>query len=72
MDEEENIYRVAQDVIASRGGGAYAYLCEQAEMAKLTGDRESAIAWWDIALAVVEITGARGTSPPSAAPARGE
>lgn len=70
MDQGENIYRVAQDVIASRGGGAYAYLCERAELAKLTGDRESAITWWDIALAVIEITGAR--SPASAAPSGGE
>jgi hypothetical protein len=55
MDQGEDIGRMAEDVIAWRGAGAYAYLCEQAEMARLIGDRDSAITWWDIALAVVEI-----------------
>jgi len=59
MDQGPNIYRVAEDTAARLGGGAYAYLCEQAEMAKLAGDRESAITWWDIALAVIEITSMR-------------
>ena len=54
-DQGPNIYRVANDMVRQWGTGAYAYLCEQAEIAKLTGDRESAITWWDIALAVVDL-----------------
>jgi hypothetical protein len=55
MDQAANIWRVAEDVIRCRGSGAYAYLCERAEVAKFIGDVESAISWWDIALAVAEI-----------------
>jgi len=60
MDQGPNIQRVAEDMVRGFGGPrAFSYLCEQAEMAKLSGDRESSITWWDIALAVVEITNAR-------------
>jgi hypothetical protein len=59
MDEGPNIYRVAEDMVRRFGTGAYSYLCEQAEIAKLSGDRESAITWWDIALAVIEIQNLR-------------
>ena len=59
MDEGPNIYRVAEDMVGRWGDYAYAYLREQGEYARLAGDRESAITWWDIALAVVEITSAR-------------
>lgn len=45
------------------GRGAYEYLCEQAEIAKLTNDRESAITWWDIALATIEILNERSPMP---------
>lgn len=38
------------------------YLRERAEMAKFSGDRDSAITWWDIALAAIEILSARGAS----------
>lgn len=60
MDQGPNIHRVAEDMVRSLGSRAFSYLCEQAELAKLSGDRESAITWWDIALAVVEIRNARG------------
>jgi hypothetical protein len=55
MDQAANIWSVAEDIVRSRGSGAYAWLCEQAETAKLIGDDESAISWWDIALAAVEV-----------------
>ena len=60
MDQGPNIYRVADQIARQLGAGAYSYLCDRAEMAKLSGDRESAITWWDIALAVVEIRNSRG------------
>ena len=59
MDQGPNIYRVAEQMVRTLGPRAYAHLCEQAEMAKLSGDRESAITWWDIALAAIEIGNAR-------------
>lgn len=59
MDQAPNIYRAAEDTVARLGLGAYAYLCEQAKLAKLSGDRESAITWWDIALATIEVQNAR-------------
>lgn len=55
MDQGPNIRRVAQQMVRSMGVDAYAYLCDHAEMARLNGDRESAITWWDIALAVAEM-----------------
>jgi len=55
MDQGPNIYRVAEQIVRTLGPHAYAHLCEQAEIAKLSGDRESAITWWDIALAAIEI-----------------
>lgn len=55
MDEGAEIQRVAEGMVRSLGPRAFSYLCEQAEMAKHNGDRESAITWWDIALAVAEI-----------------
>jgi len=60
MDQGPNIQRVAEQIVRSLGGGAYAYLCDLAEMARGSGDQESAITWWDIALAVVEMRNARG------------
>ena len=55
MEEGPNIRRVAEDMVRQLGTSAYPYLCEQAEIAMLQGDRESAITWLDIALAVIEI-----------------
>jgi hypothetical protein len=55
MDQAADIWRVAEDTVQWRGIGAYAYLCERADIAKSSGDVESAISWWDIALAAVEI-----------------
>jgi hypothetical protein len=37
------------------GPDAYAYSRDFAEIAKSGGDTESAITWWDIALAVIEV-----------------
>lgn len=54
-DQGPDIQRVARQMVRHLGTGAYSYLCEYAEMAKLSGDQESAITWWDIALAVVEL-----------------
>jgi hypothetical protein len=55
MDQAANIHRVAQEMVRRRGRGAYAYLSESAQNARLSGDIESAITWWDIALAALEI-----------------
>lgn len=55
MDQGPNIYRVAEDMVRRLGQNAYPYLREQAEMARESGDRESAVTWCDIALAVIEI-----------------
>ncbi|HEV2100113.1 MAG TPA: hypothetical protein VGR45_14470 [Stellaceae bacterium] len=55
MDQGPNIQLVAEQMVQSLGPRAYAYLYELAEIAQLCGDRESAITWWDIALAVIEI-----------------
>ena len=55
MDQGPDIYRVAEETVGQLGSDAYSYLCERAEMAKLSGDRDSAITWWDIALAAIEI-----------------
>lgn len=54
-DQGPDIQRVARQMVRHLGTGAYSYLCEYAEMAKLSVDQESAITWWDIALAVVEL-----------------
>ena len=59
VDEGPNIQRVATEMVRNLGPHAFSYLREQAEMAKLNGDRESAITWWDIALAVAEIWNVR-------------
>src|SRR5581483_6807818 len=56
MDDGADVYRVAKDMIEQLGPGAYSYLSEQAEIAALAGDKESAITWQDIARAVLEIT----------------
>jgi hypothetical protein len=55
MDQGRNICRVAEEMVRRRGSDAYSSLREQADLANLSGDRESAITWWDIALAVVEV-----------------
>jgi hypothetical protein len=55
MDATTDVCRVAEDMVRCFGDGAYAHLCERAEMAMSFGDRDSAVTWWDIALAVVEI-----------------
>jgi hypothetical protein len=49
-------------MVRSMGERAYPYLCERAEMAKAAGDRDSAITWWDIALAVAEIANVKSLS----------
>ena len=59
MDQAAQIHRVADDMVRQRGRRAYAFLCEQAQSAKLSGDNESAITWWDIALAALEILNER-------------
>jgi hypothetical protein len=63
MNEAANIWRVAEDVVRDRGSNAYTYLCERAETAKFIGDEESAISWWDIALAAVEVITEREAPP---------
>jgi len=55
MDQAANLALIAAEFVRSRGNGAFAYLNERAEVAKIAGDIESAITWWDIALATVEI-----------------
>jgi hypothetical protein len=57
---------VAEDLTRALGARAYPYLFEQAEMAKPSGDRETAITWWGIALAVLEIRNARSKRQPEA------
>jgi hypothetical protein len=59
MDQAANVHRVAAELVTRLGDGAYCYLREQADAANLAGDRESAITWWDIALAAVEATNKR-------------
>lgn len=39
MDQGPNIYRAAEIAVERLGAGAYSYLCERAELAKLAGDR---------------------------------
>ena len=55
MDQAANIQLVADDLIRQFGPDAYAYSRDFAEIAKGGGDTESAITWWDIALAVIEV-----------------
>ena len=55
MDQGPNIRRVATGTMQQHGSGAFAYIREQANIAKLNGDFDSAVTWWDIALAIVEI-----------------
>ena len=66
MDQRADVQRVAEDAVRSLGARAFSYLCEQAELAKLNGDRESAITWWDIALAAAELWNVRGLAYSSA------
>ena len=66
MDQRADVERVAEDMARNLGERAFSYLCEQAEIANLKGDRESAITWWDIALAVAEIWNLRGLAYSSA------
>lgn len=51
---------IAEDMVRSLGSPAFLYLCDQAEMAKLNGDRESAFTWWDTRLPWLKIRNARG------------
>ena len=55
MDQAANIQLVADDLVRQLGPDAYAYSRDLAEIAKGGGDTESAITWWDIALAVIEV-----------------
>ena len=55
MDQAANIQLVANDLVRQFGPDAYAYSRDFAEIAKSSGDTESAITWWDIALAVIEV-----------------
>jgi hypothetical protein len=55
MDQAENIQLVADDLAIRLGIGAYAYVLERAEIARIMGDKESAVTWCDIALAIVEV-----------------
>ena len=55
MDQAANIRLVAEEAVQRFGIDAYAYLYERAEIANLMGDMESAISWWDIALASIDI-----------------
>lgn len=59
MDQAASIDLVAEDLVRRLGLGAYAYVRECAEIAKIGGDSESAITWCDIALAVVEVRNRR-------------
>ena len=59
MDQAANIQRVADDLVRQLGLGAYAYSREFAEIAQSSGDTESAITWWDIALAVLDVRSGR-------------
>ena len=55
MDQATTIWSIAEKSVQNWGNSAYERALAQAEIAKLNGDRESAITWWDIALAVVEV-----------------
>ena len=55
MGRAANIHRVAEDMVREYGGDAYVYLRDQAHTAKLYGNHESAMRWWKIALAALEI-----------------
>jgi hypothetical protein len=59
LDQAANIQLVADDLVRQLGPGAYAYSREFAEIAQGSGDTESAITWWDIALAVLEVRSGR-------------
>lgn len=74
MDDGAEVYRVAEDIVRCMGGGAYSYLCEQADIAQLAGDRESAITWWDVAAAAIQILNAGGPYPalPDSTPQAGK
>lgn len=54
MDQGANIRRT-EEMVRRPGRGAYPYRCERAALAELSGDRESASTWGEIALAAVEI-----------------
>jgi hypothetical protein len=48
---------VAADFLRMRGTSAFAYLNERAEIAiAVSGDIESAIAWWEIAITTIELS----------------
>ena len=55
MDQVANLAAVADEFLRRYGEGAFAYLNERAEIAKMTGDLESAVTWWDIALFATEL-----------------
>jgi hypothetical protein len=62
MDQAANILLVAEEFVGRLGLGAYAHVRESAEIAQMGGDAESAITWWDIALAVLEVRIGRETA----------
>ena len=58
MDEKvgDLVRSVAVDFIRMRGKAAFGYLNDQAEIAlEVTGDIESAIVWWQLAVTTVEL-----------------
>jgi hypothetical protein len=55
LDQAANIQLVADDLVRQLGPDAYAYSRDFAVIAKNSGDTESAVTWWDIALAVIEV-----------------
>ena len=57
MDQAANLAAVTDEFVHRFGESASAYLKECAEIAKLTGDLESAVTWWDIVLFATELTG---------------
>ncbi len=55
METPDPIIKVAARMLQTHGAGAVRYLLAQAELAKAFGDTDTAIDWWDVALAAIEL-----------------
>ncbi len=60
MEATDPNMKVAARILQKHGSGAVGYLLALAEHAKAFGDMDTTIAWWDIALAAIELRGPSG------------
>lgn len=63
MNDEPNIHQAAQNIVDQLGRCAFCHLGERAEIALLTGDWQSAIAWREIAFATIDVLDERLREP---------